>query len=34
VLDLVAAGTGNPALAEDALPAVLALLEAGLLVPT
>jgi hypothetical protein len=33
VLDLVAAGTGNPALAEDALPAVLALLEAGLLVP-
>jgi methylase of polypeptide subunit release factors len=33
VLDLVAAGTGNPALAEDALPAVLALFEAGVLVP-
>lgn len=33
VLALVGAGTGNPSLAEDALPAVLALVEAGLLVP-
>ncbi len=33
VLELVGAGIGNPRLAEDALPAVLALVEAGLLVP-
>jgi methylase of polypeptide subunit release factors len=33
VLTLVAAGTGNPTLAEDALPAVRALVEAGMLVP-
>ena len=33
VLELVAAGTGNPSLAEDAVPAVLSLVEAGLLVP-
>jgi hypothetical protein len=33
VLDLVSAGTGDPALAENGLPAVLALIEAGLLVP-
>ncbi|MDQ1630885.1 MAG: hypothetical protein QOC80_857 [Frankiaceae bacterium] len=33
VLELVGAGTGNPHLAVDALPAVLALVEAGLLVP-
>lgn len=33
VLELVAAGTGNPSLAEDAVPAVLALVQAGLLVP-
>jgi hypothetical protein len=34
VLDLVAAGTGNPHLATDALPAMLELVEAGLLVPS
>ncbi len=33
VLDLVAAGTGNPRLAEDALPALRSLLDAGILVP-
>ncbi|HSP39040.1 MAG TPA: methyltransferase [Frankiaceae bacterium] len=33
VLDLVAAGTANPKLGVDALPAVLRLVEAGLLVP-
>jgi methylase of polypeptide subunit release factors len=32
-VDLVAAGTGNPGLAEDALPALRSLLEAGILVP-
>lgn len=33
VLDLVAAGTGNPDLADDALPALRSLIEAGILVP-
>jgi hypothetical protein len=33
VLELVAAGTGNPQLAEDALPALRTLLQAGILVP-
>lgn len=33
VVDLVAAGTGNPHLAEDAMPTVQALVEAGLLIP-